>query len=128
MLAEVTSGIKVEVETRFEPSVSDYNQRKYYFSYHITIRNNNPYTVQLLFRHWDIFDSSGFKYSVEGEGVIGLQPEIEPNGVFSYSSGCKLNSAIGKMSGYYKFIRLLDENTFNVAIPSFELVVPHLLN
>jgi ApaG protein len=34
--------------------------------------------VKLLFRKWTIFDSVGTYKIVEGEGVVGEQPIIEP--------------------------------------------------
>ncbi|HET8962996.1 MAG TPA: ApaG domain, partial [Chitinophagales bacterium] len=59
---KVTHGIKISVETRFQSEHSVSEHRHFLFSYHIVIENTSEHTVQLLTRHWDIFDS-GTEYS-----------------------------------------------------------------
>jgi ApaG protein len=98
------------------------------FSYKINIENLSDYTVQLISRHWYIFDSNGTHREVEGEGVIGVQPVIEPHENYEYVSGCNLKTEIGKMSGTYTFKRLVDNQLFEVTIPEFELLCPFKLN
>jgi len=57
MVQQVTNGIKISVKTNFEGSHYQ-NYRMYYsFSYSITIENQSNDSVQLVSRHWDIFDS-----------------------------------------------------------------------
>ena len=73
----VTKGVKISVESFFQNDYSNARENKFIFTYKIFIENNNPYTIQLLRRHWYIFDSNGTYREVEGEGVIGLQPIIE---------------------------------------------------
>ena len=79
-------------------------------------------------RHWDITEADGTKNVVDGPGVVGEQPLIEPEGFHSYSSFCILAFPIGRMSGYYTMIRLDTGAEFNVDIPAFNLVMPDLLN
>jgi ApaG protein len=128
MVTKVTEGIKISVETSFQPGYSNADQNHYVFSYDITIENNSEYTIQLLRRHWFIFDSIGEYKEVEGEGVIGQQPILEPGQNHRYVSGCNLKSNIGKMSGTYLMERQIDGQRFEVQIPEFHLVVPYRLN
>jgi ApaG protein len=44
--------------------------------------------VQLVSREWTISDGRGARHQVQGEGVVGEQPVIEPGGSFDYVSGC----------------------------------------
>ena len=79
MEAQITNGIKISVETFFQPSHSIPVHDKFIFTYKIHIENISDQTVQLLRRHWFILDAYGEMREVEGEGVIGKQPVIEPN-------------------------------------------------
>ena len=53
---------------------------------------------------------------------------MEPGQKFEYNSGCNLTSEIGRMKGYYTFVKSLDNQEFRVEIPAFDLVVPCKLN
>ncbi len=126
--SKVTHGIHISVDTKFQSEHSVVNHQHFLFSYHITIENKSEYTVKLISRHWDIFDSSSEHSEVDGEGVIGEQPILEPGAVFEYESACSLTTDMGKMSGTYMMERLIDKSRFHVAIPEFELIVPQRLN
>jgi ApaG protein len=100
----------------------------FYFSYRIRIENNSEDTVQLMRRHWYIFDGTGEKSEVEGEGVVGQQPVLRPGESYEYESACNLNSELGSMHGVYTFIRQKDDVVFEVEIPRFELIANYRLN
>jgi ApaG protein len=125
---QVTHGIKISVETKFQSEHSVAEHRHFLFSYCITIENNSDYTVQLLSRHWDIYDSSSEHSEVDGEGVVGEQPVLEPGELFEYESACSLTTDMGKMKGTYLMERKVDKARFYVTIPEFELIVPQRLN
>jgi ApaG protein len=124
----VTSGVKVSVITEYQPSYSSPLQEHFVFTYRIKIENNSEHTVQLLRRQWFIFDSNATVREVEGEGVIGLQPVLEPGETHEYISGCNLKTSIGKMLGTYLMEKLIDGKQFHVEIPEFNLIVPYRLN
>ena len=128
MVKTTTNNIEITVESSFWPKHSLPKENHYFFIYYITIQNKSDYSVQLLRRHWDIADSNGDKRVVEGDGVVGETPVLEPGQKFEYNSGCNLQSEIGYMKGYYTFVKLLDEKEFTVEIPRFDLVVPAKLN
>ncbi len=124
----ITEGIKVSIEPTYQPAYSDPNRHKFVFSYDVHIENMSRETVQLLRRHWFIFDSNGVRREVEGEGVIGQQPILTPGETHSYASWCPLITEVGKMHGHYLFTRRSDNRRFRVHIPEFQLVAPFRLN
>ena len=128
MVTEITQGIKVSVETEYQPAYSSPSQYHYVFTYRITIENHSEYTIQLLRRHWHIFDAGFTQREVEGEGVVGQQPVLEPDQKHEYVSGCELQSEMGKMHGTYLMEKQIDGSTFEVDIPEFVMMVPYRLN
>ena len=128
MIAEVTQGVKVTVETEYQPSYSNPGQHHFVFTYRITIENKSEFTVQLLRRHWHINDAAFEAREVEGEGVVGQQPVLEPGQSHQYVSGCNLKSGMGKMAGTYLMERIMDGSRFNVTIPEFIMIAPMRLN
>ena len=128
MVQQVTNGIKISVKTNFE-GTSYQNYRMYFsFSYSITIENQSNDSVQLISRHWKIFDSLNNVEIVEGEGVIGKKPILAPKKTYTYSSYCNLTSPTGSMRGFFNMINFTSTKNFRVYIPSFQLTVPAILN
>jgi len=128
MVQQVTNGIKISVKTKFEGNRYQ-NYRMYFsFSYSITIENQSNDSVQLLSRHWKIFDSLNNMDIVEGEGVVGKKPILAPKKSYTYSSYCNLTSPIGSMKGFFNMINFTTTKNFRVYIPSFQLTVPAILN
>ena len=128
MVSKISAGIKVSVEVYYQPDYSNPINAEYMFAYRITIENNNAFSVKLLNRHWFIFDSNGEHREVEGDGVVGLQPIINPGQQFQYSSGCNLRTEIGKMHGTYTLENLNNKLQFTVNIPAFQMIVPTKYN
>lgn len=128
MISRVTEGVKVSVECFYQPDYSNPLLNEYMFAYRITIENENSFPVRLLRRHWHIFDSNAHKREVEGEGVVGVQPLINPGAQYQYVSSCNLKTEMGKMEGSYVMENSGTKQQFSVVIPPFDLVVPHKLN
>ena len=128
MVTAVTKGVEVIVETEYQPEYSSPSQYHYVFTYRITIRNGSAHTIQLLKRKWFIHDANTAVRIVEGEGVVGQQPVIEPGEQHQYISGCNLKSGMGKMHGTYEMEQLVDGSRFLVSIPEFHMIFPHKLN
>ena len=128
MVQQVTNGIKISVKTNFEGTVFQ-NYRVYFsFSYQITIENQSNDSVQLISRHWKIFDSLKNIEIIEGEGVIGKKPVLPPKKSYTYSSYCNLTSPIGAMKGFFNMINFSTTKNIKVHIPTFQLTVPAILN
>ncbi len=128
MVTATTLGVKISVETTYQEEHSNPTTAHFMFAYRITIENLTDYTIQLKRRQWFIFDSNGSQREVEGEGVVGEQPIIEPGESHAYVSACNLSTDMGSMSGNYLMQRIADDTEFIVDIPEFELVVPYRLN
>lgn len=128
MVTAITQGVKISVETTYQDEYSNPANENFMFAYRITIENLSDYAVQLMRRQWFIFDSNGTEREVEGEGVVGLQPVMEPGESHVYVSGCQLTTDMGAMSGNYLMHRLMDDAAFTVDIPEFNLIVPYRLN
>lgn len=128
MVTEVTQGVRVTVEVEYQPEYSSPGQFHYVFTYRIRIENNSESTLQLISRKWLIHDAGSALREVEGEGVVGQQPILEPGQSHEYMSGCNLKSGIGKMHGLYVMERVVDGSKIQVTIPEFSMVAPFRLN
>jgi ApaG protein len=56
----------------------------------------------LMSRHWIITDANGKVQEVNGDGVVGEQPYLQPGERFRYSSGAVLETPVGAMQGLYR--------------------------
>lgn len=128
MASKVTEGVIVTVETFYQPDYSNPVNGEFMFAYRITLQNNNPFPVRLLRRHWYIFDSNGTQREVEGEGVVGVQPQINSGEQYQYVSGCNLRTEMGKMYGTYSMENASSKKQFEVKIPVFDMIVPFKMN
>ena len=122
MVTAITKGIQVSVETTYQPDFSNPQQHHYVFTYKVRIENKSRQTFQLLKRRWEIYDAAESIKIVEGDGVVGQQPVLEPGESHTYVSGCTLKSGIGKMKGYFTLEKLVDGNQIEVRIPEFQLM------
>lgn len=123
---KISHDISVEVKPTYLEEESSPVVHKHVFVYFVTIRNMGDQRVQLLRRHWEIKDSGGQDHEVDGVGVIGVKPTIEPGGEHEYNSFCVLKSYRGSMRGYYTMERS-DGESINVRIPEF-ILTSHVLN
>ena len=126
LFSAITNGILVRVRTEFHQKHSQ--NGNFVFTYYITITNTGNQTVQLMRRHWHIYDSKGTYQEVEGAGVVGKQPILKSGQSHHYVSGCHLKSDMGKMSGTYLMKKLEDDLLFEVKIPDFSLIDPVRFN
>ena len=118
-----TRGITVRVAVSFLPEQSEPARGRWFWSYHVRIENGGRSAVQLISREWIISDGRGGRHQVQGEGVVGEQPIVEPGTAFDYVSGCPLNTPTGWMEGHYRMVAA-DGSSFDAAIPRFPLVAP----
>ena len=128
MITQITKGIKISVETSFEGTFFKNYKIHFAFGYRITIENQSKDSVQLISRHWKIFDALNDTETVDGEGVIGKKPVIKPGESHTYSSGCLLTSPVGAMKGHYNMVNFTTTRRFRVVIPTFKLHAPFALN
>ncbi len=123
MYQATTKGITVRVRPIYLEERSSPKDGRWLFAYTIEIDNSSPETVQLRSRHWLITDATGRVEEVQGSGVVGEQPVLDPGDSYTYTSGCPLPTPSGIMRGSYQMERP-DGSLFEVAIPAFSLDAP----
>ena len=106
MSSMISEGVKVTVETFYQPDYSNPLQSEFMFAYRINIENHNSFPVKLHRRHWKIFDSNGTYRDVEGEGVVGVHPILQPGENYHYVSGWNLCSVMGRMLVSYEMEKI----------------------
>ena len=119
--------IRVQVATRYIDEQSRPDAGRYVFAYTITITNDGDVAARLISRHWIITDANGKIQEVNGDGVVGEQPHLNPGEQFRYSSGAVLETPVGSMQGLYR-MEAEDGLYFDAPIAPFTLAVPGLLN
>lgn len=120
-----TRGIRVQVRSEYLADRSDRDTN--YFAYHVTISNVGDEAAQLVSREWIITDENGSVERVQGPGVVGEFPLLEPGESFEYTSFCPLPTTMGTMHGSYTMRRRSGEQ-FDAEIAPFTLAVPGVVN
>ncbi len=119
--------VNIKVISEFIQQQSNAEQNRFVFSYTISIENASDLAFQLVSRRWLISDANSKTEEVCGEGVVGEQPIIQPGEIFTYSSGCVLETEMGTMEGCY-FMLSEKAGEFEVTIPKFLLSVPRTIH
>ena len=114
-----TENVTINVRPLYLEQESDPLQHKFVFAYFIRIENHGQVPVQLMRRHWFINHAGGRVEEVEGEGVVGKQPFIQPGKCHEYNSFCVLEAFEGSMEGTYLMQR--GNDYFRAVIPKFIL-------
>jgi ApaG protein len=119
--------IQIQVATSYVDDESEPDSDRYVFAYTITISNSGEVPAQLISRHWIITDANGKVQEVNGDGVVGEQPKLNPGEEFRYSSGAVLETPVGAMQGLYR-MEADGGISFDALIAPFTLAVPGLLH
>ncbi len=127
MQTDISHDIDIQVETAYVADQSEPDQQRYVFAYTITITNAGAIPAKLLSRHWIITDANSKVQEVEGEGVVGEQPHLQPGESFSYTSAAMLETPVGCMQGSYQMMTDNGES-FDAPIPVFNLSTPNILH
>ncbi len=122
-----TRGIRIDVEPKLNKVESNSQNSLYVYNYTISITNEGKDTVQLISRHWIITDGFNKTENVQGLGVIGQQPVLQPGEHFQYTSFCPLPTPTGKMRGTFQ-MKGSDNQTFDATIGEFRLADTTLVN
>lgn len=122
-----TNGIRVIVRSTYVPERSSPAGDQYFFSYRIRIANEGDETAQLVSREWLITDAHGHVELVQGDGVVGEQPVLEPGEAFEYESFCPLSTPTGSMQGKYLMVTPAGRH-FEARIAPFALAALHTVN
>lgn len=123
----MTNPINVQVKARYLAKESRPEECRYVYAYEINIENHGEETAQLISRYWRIVDSNEQTQEVQGIGVVGQQPTLEPGESYQYSSGVVIETETGMMQGRYT-LRGANGDEFDAEIPPFALVTPSALH
>lgn len=115
--------VNVEVITQYIPEQSQPDSSQFVYAYTINITNNGNVSAQLISRHWIITDANDKVQEVQGIGVVGEQPTIQPGESYTYTSGVVMETSSGIMTGTYTMQTEAGEE-FKTDIPHFALVQP----
>lgn len=124
MYSEKTHDIQVTVIPAFLRDQSQPIEDHYVWMYDIEIENHGSEPVQLMQRRWHIINARGEEELVEGEGVVGQKPRLEPGETYRYQSGCPLDTPSGIMRGTFVMDRE-DGQSLEVSVPAFSLDSPY---
>lgn len=127
MSEALTDGIRIRVHPRYLPEHSNPISSRWLFGYQVAISNEGTEPVRLVTRHWIITDAFGETEEVEGVGVVGETPVIEPGETYRYASFCPLKTPFGSMHGSYGMVRPSGES-FQATVETFNLVTPDAVN
>ena len=119
--------IRIKVTTNYLKEQSAPDENRYVFSYEINIKNLGNNSAKLISRQWIITDSNGNIQEVNGDGVVGQQPNINSGEEFTYTSGTIIKTPVGTMEGRY-FMEDINNKRFEALIAPFTLAVPGLIN
>jgi len=119
-------GLRVKVDdVVFMPSLEAPPEKPHPFVYFISIHNDSPVAVTLRGRKWVVREIDGEVVVVEGEGIVGQTPIIEPGGHFSYNS-YHVVATSARVSGAF-FGETAHGKWIFTRIPEFRLEVPDWL-
>ena len=81
------AGLRVTVDrVEHMPHLDAPAERPHPFVYFLTIHNDSEVTVTIKGRKWVVTDAEGQSVVVEGDGVVGEFPRLDPGDDFSYHS------------------------------------------
>ncbi|MDT4330508.1 Co2+/Mg2+ efflux protein ApaG [Methylomonas sp. MED-D] len=119
--------VLVEAQPYYIEAQSSPEDNRYVFAYTVTITNVGSSAAKLLTRHWLITDANGKVQEVNGEGVVGEHPHLNPGDSFRYTSAAMIETPVGVMQGKYQ-MQADNGESFNANIPKFTLSIPRTLH
>lgn len=117
-------GLHVTVDqVVYQPEASTPEDRPHCFVYFISIHNESDVAVTIKGRKWVVENADGEITAVEGDGVVGQFPIIDPGEKFSYNSYHLMDKLPGIAKGSYLGMDATGRRVFT-RIPEFSLDLP----
>lgn len=117
-------GLRVRIdEVVYMPGLDAPVDKPHPFVYFVSIHNDSPVPVTLKARKWVVRGVDGEVTVVEGDGIVGQTPTIEPGGNFAYNS-YHVVSCDAVVEGAFFGESVTGEWVY-VRIPEFKLTVPN---
>lgn len=121
---EEPAGLRVTVDrVLYQKDAPTPMDRPHCFVYFISIHNGTQVPVTIKGRKWVVTNARGEITAVEGDGVVGQFPTIQPGESFSYNSFHLLDTTSGLARGSYLGLDATGRRVLT-RIPTFEMVVP----
>lgn len=99
--------------------------RPYCFAYFISIHNDTDSDVTIKGRKWVVTNERGEITAVEGDGVVGQFPLIEPGEKFSYNSYHLNDTPTAVAEGSYLGLDAAGRRVIT-RIPKFKMTAPKI--
>ena len=107
----------------YQPNIATPPDRPHCFVYFISIHNDTDGPIRIVGRKWVVTNSRGEITAVEGDGVVGEHPTIEPGDAFSYNSFFLLDTETAVAEGSYLGVDTEGRRVVT-RIPAFKMTVP----
>ncbi|HAM70919.1 MAG TPA: ApaG domain [Verrucomicrobiales bacterium] len=123
-LPQELPGLRVTLDRlvyRHAPEASP--DRPHCFVYFISIHNQSDQTLTIKGRKWVVAHDDGTTTVVEGDGVVGQTPCLDPGEKFSYNSQHCIETPRATAEGSYLGVTASGQRVV-VRIPCFEMIVP----
>jgi ApaG protein len=117
------AGLRATVDrVLYMPQLEAPEDRPHPFVYFITIHNDSESPVTIKGRKWVVTDAEDHRVVVEGDGVVGKFPRLEPGQSFSYNSYHVIGSD-SRAEGAFFGVTDSGEPVFT-RIPAFSMEAP----
>jgi ApaG protein len=125
MPPQLLTGFEASVDrVVYDPELPASPDQPHPFIYYITIRNESDRTLTVKGRKWVVRGEDGQVTAVEGDGVVGCFPRLEPGESFSYNS---YHTTAGRAVAEGSYLAMTETGEAVIArIPQFELIPPSL--
>ena len=123
MQPELLPGFEATVDrVEYDPELPASPEQPHPFVYYITIRNGSDRTLTVKGRKWVVRAENGEITALEGDGVVGCFPRLEPGEEFSYNS---YHTTAGRALAEGAYLAVTEEGEAVLArIPPFQLIPP----
>ena len=123
MQPELLPGFEATVDrVEYDPELPASPEQPHPFVYCITIRNGSDRTLTVKGRKWVVRAENGEITALEGDGVVGCFPRLEPGEEFSYNS---YHTTAGRALAEGAYLAVTEEGEAVLArIPPFQLIPP----
>ncbi|HPA20123.1 MAG TPA: ApaG domain [Verrucomicrobiae bacterium] len=114
--------VKVSIDAvTFLPDAEAPPDRPFAFRYDISIHNQGDEPVRIVGRKWIVVGPNGDKLVLDGDGVVGEYPVIQPGGRFAYHSFHVIDGDSDAEGAYYGLAP--SGERFFTRIPRFHMSV-----
>ena len=118
------AGLRVTVDrVVYQPQLDPPADRPHCFVYFISIHNDTDSAVTIKGRKWVVTNERGEITAVEGTGVVGQHPTIDPGDKFSYNSFHLTDTHTAVAEGSYLGLDAARRKVLT-RIPRFQMTVP----